>query len=82
MGRRSPDEGAQGSTRYILRLGWDGEAAGVDGGEDGGAAAAEKVGAGVVAELFGVVSVAGIAQELRAVGIGHDGFEMEAYPSG
>ena len=76
------------STQFTLRaigrswLGRDGEAAAVDGGEDGVATAAEEGGAGIVAELFGIVSVAGVAEDFGAVGIGHDGFEMKANPSG
>ena len=56
-------------------MGW--QAAAVDGGEDVVAAAGEQSGAGVVAEFFGIVSVARVAQDFGAVGIGDDGFEME-----
>ena len=68
--------------RTRLGLGRDGQAAAVDGGEDGVSAASQESGAGGVPELFGIVSVAGIAEEFGAVGIGHDGFEVEANPSG
>ena len=54
----------------------------VDGLEDLIAAPAQKSRARVMAELFGIVSTTGIAENFGAVGVGDDGFEMEVYPSG
>src|SRR5580658_10828977 len=78
-----PGRGVRGSTVHIasdhsrLRLRRDGQATGVDRSQDGVAAPAEEGAAGVVAELFGIVSVAGVAEEFGAVGVGDDGFEMQ-----
>src|SRR5579859_7002483 len=60
-----------------LRLRQDSEAAAIDGFEDSIATAGQEGGTGGVAELFGIVSVARVAEELGAVGVGDDGFEMQ-----
>jgi hypothetical protein len=65
-----------------LRPPWSDQPAAVDGFEDFIATAGEQRCAGVVAELLGIVAVAGVAQERGAIGTGDDGFEMKADPSG
>jgi hypothetical protein len=64
------------------RLRWHGQAAAVDGFQDLVAAAGEERGAGLVAQLFGIVSVAGVAENASAVGVGNDRFEMDSARSG
>src|SRR5271169_1732107 len=55
----------------------NGQATAVDGFEDCVSTAGQQRRAGGVAEFFGIVAVAGIAQEFRAVGVGDDGLEMQ-----
>jgi hypothetical protein len=60
------------------RLRRDGQAATVDSFENFIAATAEQRLADGVAELFGIVEVAvtRLAEKLRSIGVGDDGFEM------